>query len=303
MKKIVVLIDYFGTWPKWMPVFLASCRFNSSINWVIRTDCEALKDVPDNVKIVQMRFDDYVSMVSHRLGVNFNPANAYKICDLKPMLAELSVESVEGFDYFGFGDLDVIYGDIRKFCTDEVLECDVISTHRSMISGHFALFKNNELLRTAYARVSGWQNYIEEPVCTRFDEDIYSCLFMRPEDFVNKKYPPNLLQGLDKCERLPGVRTHFVEQYTTVFHPMVWHDGEAEHPEVWYWSEGRIYNERNSRDYIYLHLMNFQSMRWVNPSLRQSRRSWCENPDVRYLDANNEISAVRIDWDGIHALR
>jgi hypothetical protein len=59
---------------------------------------------------------------------------------------------------------------------------------------------------------------------------------------------------------------YFKEQFTTPFAPGQWHDGSKDHPDVWYWKEGNITNDRDgSREFIYLHFMNFRSIRWMDP--------------------------------------
>lgn len=196
MKSIVILIDYFGSWPKWFPVFLASCRYNGTIDWVIRTDCEIPPTPPGNVKFIYTTYSDYVINVSQRLKINFNPAGSYKICDLRPLYGELYADDISNYDYYGYGDLDVIYGDIRKFYTDEILTFDVISTHEDILSGHFALFKNTESLRKAYLQIPRWREYLEYPTPTRFDEDVYSFIFIERNIYKNK----GLIDRLPFCE-------------------------------------------------------------------------------------------------------
>ena len=290
MKSIVILIDYFGRWPKWFPVFLASCSYNKTVNWIIRTDCEIPEDAPKNVTFISVSYDDYVAMVSQRLHINFNPVGNYKICDLRPMFGDMYSDDIADFDYYGFGDLDVIYGDIRRFYTDEVLSFDAISTHVGMLSGHLVLFRNTESMRKAYSKISNWQEYAENPESTRFDEDVFSKLFFRQQrpDGIAPIY----------CEIV-----YCKEQYSTVFHPMPWHDGMPDHPDVWFWKNGVVTNNRNiGRQYLYLHLMNFQSMRWTNSACREHNVPWKDNPEMLHISAGEERDGVRIGWAGIQSL-
>ncbi|HWW70109.1 MAG TPA: DUF6625 family protein [Duganella sp.] len=290
MKSIAILIDYLGTWPKWFPVFLASCERNATINWIIRTDCDVPETTPKNVKFVQTSYLDYIQNVSEKLNINFSPSGNYKICDIKPAYGDLYHQDICDFDYYGFGDLDVIYGDMRKFYTDEVLSFDVISTHEKIVSGHLCLFKNTEALRKAYLNIPRWKLYMEYPYPTRFDEDVYSLLFVRPYKTMRS----------DDFGLMAGLNLYFKEQYTTVFHPTPWHDGMEEHPDVWFWKNGVLTNNRNlDREYLYLHLMNFQSMRWMNPDSRKNNIAWSRNPDTLFTRYGEEKNGVRIDWQGI----
>ena len=315
MKTIVILIDYFGDWPGWFPTFLASCRCNCSVNWVIRTDCKIPNVVPSNVKFIHVEYVDYIRNVSERLGIEFNPSGAYKICDIRPAFGDLYYEDIAGFDFFGFGDLDVIYGDIRKFYTDDVLAHDVISSHEGILSGHLVLFRNIESLRKAYLSIPGWKGYLEDPESTRFDEDVFSCLFVRRDnlkiDQIKRRFPHDYsLDLLQMIFRSPFKGTSFInfsgyfkEQYSTVFHPMPWHDGEPTHPDVWFWKDGHVTNDRNiGREYLYLHLMNFQSMRWADPDSVARRIPWKNNPASSFVQEGEEMDGVRIDWNGIHPL-
>jgi hypothetical protein len=296
MKSIVILIDYFGSWPKWFPVFLASCKSNSTVNWILRTDCEIPQDAPSNVRFIHTSYASYIEKISSSLDIKFKPAHSYKICDARPMCGDIFYDDIKDYDYFGFGDLDVIYGDIRKFYTDEVLSFDVISTHAGMISGHLSLFKNTERLRKAYLEIHDWKEHLENPESTRFDEDVFSSLFFRDRT-------PNV-RSLPGGARPLDLEVYDKEQYSTVFHPMRWHDGLENHPDVWFWKDGAVTNHRNSgRDYLYLHLMNFQSMRWTNAECRERQIPWKDNPNVRFTRAGEESNGVRIDWTGIQALR
>lgn len=290
MKSIVIFIDYFGCWPKWFPVFLASCKSNKTINWIIRTDCQIPQDPPPNVKFIHTSYDDYVKNISEKLEINFNPSGNYKICDIRPAYGTLYRDDIGDYDYYGFGDIDVIYGNIRKFYTEEVLSYDVISTHDGMLSGHLALFRNIDTVRNAYLKIPRWKEYFENPDSTRFDEDVYSLLFHR--------------RGMNNSDfELLICNIYFIEQYTTVFHPMTWHDGIIDHPEIWFWKDGAVTNNRNlGREYIYLHLMNFESMRWTRPEYLDRYIPWKKNPNMRFTAAGEEIDGVKISWDGIQPL-
>lgn len=300
LKSIAILIDYFGSWPKWFPVFLASCGSNPTVDWIITTDCEIPENPPNNVKFIPVAYADYVASVSRRLGINFNPSGSYKICDIRPMFGDMYREELADYDYYGFGDLDVIYGDIRRFYTDDVLSFDAISTHPNMLSGHLVLFKNTEEMRKAYLKIPNWRKYLEAPKIKRFDEDVYSYLFIPRYKGLLERCLPSVFGRNYKFDPIYSKNVYFKEQYTTVFHPMPWHDGIIDHPDVWFWKNGVLTNNRNiGREYLYLHLMNFQSMRYANPACRERYTPWKENPHMLFTRAGEESEGVRIDWAGI----
>jgi hypothetical protein len=80
----------------------------------------------------------------------------YKICDYRPAFAYILPDYIKGYDFWGWGDLDVVYGDIRHFVTDEVL------SRYKMFSGygHFTLYKNDEYTNTFFMKeVDGYVSY------------------------------------------------------------------------------------------------------------------------------------------------
>ncbi|MGN6423140.1 MAG: DUF6625 family protein [Asticcacaulis sp.] len=163
MKSIIVKIDYFGRFPDWFPLFLESCRTNPSLSWHIHTDCPLPEVYPPNVKFTTMSYDSYCEMVSDVLGVRFKPYHPYNIVSLKPIFGTIHRDIVSGFDFFACSDIDLIYGDIRKIYTDNVLTHNVISSHAGILSGHFALFKNEAWICEAYRRIPRWREILENP--------------------------------------------------------------------------------------------------------------------------------------------
>lgn len=99
MKSIVIIIDYFGTFPKFFPFFLESCRWNPTINWIIHTDCAYIGNIPENVELKIIPWQDYKDYVSIKLGIHFNPDVAYKICDLKPAYGDLWNHEIINYDF------------------------------------------------------------------------------------------------------------------------------------------------------------------------------------------------------------
>lgn len=137
--SILFLIPYFGHWPFWMPLFLESCRYNPDIDWLLISDCPVPVGLPDNVTVQAMDFPAYCRLATARLGITFTPEDPYKLCDIKPALGHIHEKSLQGYDFWAFGDLDVVYGDLRAWLSDELLaRYDVITSHSRRVAGHSA---------------------------------------------------------------------------------------------------------------------------------------------------------------------
>lgn len=144
-NRIVLLYAYYGPFPWYFKYFLHTCGFNAGVNFVLITDNAAPPDLPPNVRFENLSLSRLQQMASVKLGFEVALHQPYKLCDLKPAYGYLFPHLIEGFEFWGHGDIDVIYGNIRNFMTDDVLNRhDVITVINDFISGSFTLFRNAE---------------------------------------------------------------------------------------------------------------------------------------------------------------
>lgn len=271
-----MLIPYFGQWPEWINLFVESCKWNPDVRWRLYTDCGEPENHADNVDYVHLSFDDYKARVRERLGIAFDPLDAYKLCDLRPCLAHIHERDVRGFRFFGYGDIDVVYGNIRNFYTDEVLSrFDVLSTHPERLAGHFAVLRNTSAFRRTFERIDNYRTLLDQPHYVGMDERNFTNVFL-PQGVGR------LISYLDPRRR----RRLFVERYSTVLSPRGWHDGTMNYPQRWFWQRGRLTNEHDDeRDFLYLHFMRWQSERWMADPPAPGEGAWLRLKRI-----------VQVDW-------
>jgi hypothetical protein len=255
MKPWLVLISfYFGRWPPWMNFFVESCKWNPDVRWLIYTDCGEPENRADNIEYVHISFDDYKALVRERLGIAFDPAHPYKICDLRPAYGALYEREIAGYPFFGYSDIDVIFGDISGFYGErQFAELDVVSTHPDRLSGHFAVLRNTPDIRRMFESIPGFRELLEQPDQMSVDETHFSRLVLRS----------------------PALRTLFVERYSTVLSVRGWHDGTMNYPQSWFWRHGKLTNARDGeREFLYLHFMRWQSAHWINNPPVPGEAAW-----------------------------
>ena len=120
--SICLIIPYFGKFKNYFPLFLESCRYNPSIDWLVFTDIKEEYLWPDNVKKITMSFEQFAGLVQNNFEYNIALDRPYKLCDFKPAYGEILRDYLRRYDFWGHCDCDLIFGNIRKFITDEVLE-------------------------------------------------------------------------------------------------------------------------------------------------------------------------------------
>src|SRR5690554_1582292 len=121
MHKIAFIIPYFGKWPEWMELYIDSIERNPTIDFHFITDCDRSISTADNIYFHETTFEEYVNNAQKILDVPINIPNPYKICDLRPFFGIIHADIIKDYDFFGWTDVDLLFGDIRSFYTDEVL--------------------------------------------------------------------------------------------------------------------------------------------------------------------------------------
>jgi hypothetical protein len=303
-NKIIFIIPYFGKFPEWAPLFFETVRKNASIDFLFYTDCDFKKyeDIP-NALFHYITFDEYIENAKAITKINFSPANAYKLCDLRPLYPIIHFEDIKHYDFYGWTDMDILFGDIRSFYTDDLLtQFEVFSTHSVRVSGHMALFKNTPKYRNLYKKIYNWKNHLEHPYFVGIDEHgVTNALTMTFFDKLNEKMNWSIDNFFTRwLKKRKTSKLYMVEQYSTPFTVIPWLDGtvNSEQPDVWYYKDGVVANSRDGeRKFMYLHFMNFKSSTYRHDS---SKAPWEGKSSICSASAEDMVEGITINDQGIY---
>ena len=153
MKKICLVVPFFGEFPDYYRLWLESVKYNPNIDFLMITDNKYNYEKLKNVHVKKMTFEKLKKRIQELYEFKIRLKSPYKLCDFRPAFGEIFEEELQEFDFWGYCDIDLIFGDISKYVTEEILEkYDKINFH-----GHFSLYRNNEKLRTLYKKkLKGW---------------------------------------------------------------------------------------------------------------------------------------------------
>lgn len=149
MKKIVLFIPYFGTFPNYFQLFLNSCGRNETIHWIIFTDNDTEYKYPENVRRVSMSFSEIKEKIQKKFDFPICLKAPYKLCDYRPAYGLIFEDYTKGYDFWGYCDVDLLFGNLRKFLPDDLL----VQYDKIGYLGHLAIYKNDEQMRTAFKKV------------------------------------------------------------------------------------------------------------------------------------------------------
>ncbi|MGC9518890.1 MAG: DUF6625 family protein [Desulfuromonadaceae bacterium] len=294
MKRIMFIVPYFGKWPFWFEFFLLSCRYNPTVNWLLISENPTPVNLPSNVIYKKISQDEYANFVSKKLNIEFHLRRPYKLCDLKPMYGYLHQEDLDNYDFWGFCDVDVIFGDIRNFLTESILENDVISCHATRISGHFSLFRNKSNLRNAFKNVKRWEDVLSDEKNHQFDEKAFSKLFIKYKNFPT--WIRHHIPGYNKL----GVKCYFKECYSTPNCRINWEDGSRVFPTEWYWNRGTLTNNRSKNTFIYFHFLHWKQEYWKTDY--REKNGHLKPGNANFFRINNDCKKFMVDKNGFHQI-
>jgi hypothetical protein len=302
VKKIAILIPYFGKFPEWADLFFQTLKKNKTIDFIFFTDCDTSKYKAPNLFFNQMSFQKYIQFVNTKLPITFHPTNAYKLCDLRPLYGYIHEDILKPYDFYGWTDMDILFGDIRSFYTNEILErYAVLSTHAIRISGHMALFRNTTENRQMYKKIYNWQEALQHKNFVGIDEHGITHAYLDTLiDKVNQKFKLKIDNAATRfLSGLKRKKLFMKEQYTTPFTTIPWLDGSVNsaHPDVWYYTNGKITNSRDKdHSFLYLHMMNFKSSLWRHDG---TKAPWEGKEKICFATAEDMENGIEINRDGI----
>lgn len=224
MKKIRLIIPYFGKLPKFFPYFLLTAQRNEKIDFLIYTDqkvdqFELLN--AENIEFKTLSFDDLREKVQSKFDFEISLKTPYKLCDYKVAYGFIFEEELKEYDYWGFCDTDVLLGDIYQFLEEHNFFTDDYA--RYGLLGHLQIFKNSEEVNRIFMSGQGL-NY-------RLD---YHNVFTSGQNFIFDE-----AEGIQKLFEKSGfdqLQDKFFDDID-ISHFSFREYGEVEPKRYYFWSE------------------------------------------------------------------
>lgn len=128
-NKVCYIFPYYGKFPNYFDLWLESVRHNAHIaDFYIITDSDfPFSTIPSNVFLVNISLNEIKERLDKVTGVNCCLKSPYKLCDYRPAYGAVFNDIVRGYDFWGWCDPDIIWGDLSLFINDDTMsKFDVI---------------------------------------------------------------------------------------------------------------------------------------------------------------------------------
>ena len=146
-NKLCIIVPYFGKFPNTIYPFLKSCEYNKEFRWLIFTDSD-LPKIPENVSVIEMTLSDMKELAEQKLGMDISLEKPYKVCDFRGAYGIIFADYIKGYDFWGYGDVDLVYGNLSKFVTDEL--CGRYD--KIFPCGHLSFIRNTPEINRIYEK-------------------------------------------------------------------------------------------------------------------------------------------------------
>ncbi len=205
-------------------------------------------EYPQNVKVIYTSFEETVKQFQQHYDFPVNLKTPYQLCEFKIAYGEVYSTQLVSYDFWGYCDIDLLFGNLRHFITDAVLE----KYNKISWRGHLTLFKNTAEISSFYRK--NYRGFPTYRVCLGNFSN-YPCYY--EERLINNLFEEN---GMGVYTQIPfadlKIRSfnfellHFnkSEDYKNDAQIFVWRKGNLKRLFV---RNGKIWEE----DFAYIHFL------------------------------------------------
>lgn len=185
MTRVKLLIPWAGRLPGWLPYFAnRMVAFRPWLDWTIVDPSVFVR------RIVAM--DPDIGKPILRMP------DPRKLCEWRPLLGEAFADILPEGGWWGWCDLDCVFGDLRSYLSEERLAAwDVITDHPKLVNGPFAIFRNCPAVNRLWRDYPWRMQLLTQPEYGKFDEEGFTKLVRDEVD-----------RGRLKALHLAGVHFH-----------------------------------------------------------------------------------------------
>lgn len=283
MKKIAVIIPYFGKMPRYIDLWMESAKSNLDIDFLIFTDIKEMAQfaVNPNIKVYTESFENFVRRFQNNFEFEISIQKPYKLCDFRPAYGLVLKDFLQNYDFWGFGDMDLVWGNLSKYVISELLE----KYDRIFDLGHLSLFKNTVKMNTLFLKKIDNPKYLSYKYVFEHDFNFYfdetgSSKYGYGQASVAKDLPNILLYDKRICANISPDRYNF-ELLDT--------DKKVDYFE---YNNGRVFGRiRNLKEKIEFPYVHF-SRRFLKIDDDLNIKKYFIGPDIITSDEQKIISVL-----------
>ncbi len=242
--KALLILPYFGSFGPWFPLYLHSLARQRTLDLLLLSDSRP-PYLPANARHVEMTFDELRDLAAAKLRTPVRLHRMRNICDLRPGYGLIFDEFTRGYDYWAFGDEDVLYGDVDGMLAPHLDGAiDLVSPGTNGKSGHLTLVRNGPRTNELAMHDPAYKDVLVSIEHWAYDETSWRCgaevsSFHKIVTAAEARGELSIHRGLPRVVNVPA-------------------------PGRWYVYDGRSLREDSGRELLYYHWgrMRHRNVRW-----------------------------------------
>lgn len=167
IKKILIL-PYFGEFNEYFQLWLNSCAKNKNTDWLLITDVDIEYNIPENVRVIKKTFLEVKTLFQQKFGFNIVLDKPYKLCDYKQYYGFLFEEYITKYEFWGYCDCDLIFGDIETFLEKKKFE----NYDKLLRTGHLSFVRNRKEINELFKKYDTYRITTTSPINYGYDESV-----------------------------------------------------------------------------------------------------------------------------------
>ena len=249
--KALLIIPYFGSFGPWFPLYLHSLGTQQTLDLLLLSDVRP-PGLPANARHVPMTFDQLRELATARLATPVRLHRMRNICDLRPAYGLIFEEFTRGYEYWGFGDEDVLYGNLDRMLAPHLDSgADLIVPGNTGKSGHLTLVRNAALTNQLAMRDPAYRDVLVSLEHWAYDETSWRCgseisSFHKIVSEAEARGELSTRRGLPRVVNVPALGR-------------------------WYVYDGRSLHEDNGNELLYYHWGRMRHRRVQWPGQAEAR--------------------------------
>lgn len=245
-NSIAVIVTWFGPLPQYFPAWLKSAENNPTVDFYCFFDHE-FSSTASNIHIIKTTMQNEIDRISRAIGEKIDISNAYKFCDLRPFFGLGYQEYIESYAFWGYCDIDMVFGDLRHFLTDEILS----QYDRFYEYGYLSVFRNNDQMNHLY--------------------DLPGGIYSKNAIFRGKgKCTPEEQYGLYRISEKNNIRWYREKNFADFYIPYssyILNQRDNYDEQVFYWETGKVFRSYFDNDSVKTDEMAFLHWQKRRPTI------------------------------------
>ena len=280
-KVKIFVVPYFGEFPNYFQLWLNSCRQNPSFSWLVITDAKYSNySVPSNVIFKKSSLIEVKTIIQKNFNDEIKLDNPYKLCDYRPVFWQLLDYYKLEYDFWGYCDLDVIFGKLSNFITSQKL----MIYERIYSEGHLTLISSNKVSKNSF-KLTGPNLTFEKVIST------YKNLGFDEHHGLNAIWKKNKLSFFEDKSIVIDFDPRYAQTHMTYL-------PNNKKNQIFIYEKGQVYqiylenNKLHKKEYCYIH---FQKRKmFVPPNFNNSEIYQINENGFFLIDIDDIISQLNL---------